>query len=200
MQTAVITGDLIDSRKVDTMKWLPSLKYVLNQYGTEEEDWLIFRGDSFQLSTITKNALSTALHIKSRIKQFKSLDVRMGIGIGNISYVASKISESSGSAFIRSGEAFEGLKKRTLAIKSSNPALDESLNIMLNLAMIIANDWTPSVAQIIEQVFEHPGQNQIALGQKLKKSQGAISQALIRGGFDEIMAVSAYFKEQISNE
>ena len=127
---AIITGDIINSRSEDVNLWLPKLKEELNKIGKEPKYWEIYRGDSFQLQTTPMKALLIALNLKATIKQFKTLDVRMAIGIGTISYQVEKITESNGEAFINSGECFENLKKQTLAIKSPWPAFDETINLI----------------------------------------------------------------------
>ena len=78
---AVITGDIINSRKGKVESWIDSLKEVLNQYGREPKNWEIYRGDSFQLSLHAEKAILAAIHIKSTIKQSKALDVRIAIGV-----------------------------------------------------------------------------------------------------------------------
>jgi len=194
---AIITGDIIDSRKGEVETWLPLLKEVLNQYGQEPLDWEIFRGDSFQLSIAPKNAILVAFHIKSAIKQTKKQDVRMGIGIGEIKYNSNKTTESNGSAYIRSGECFESLKKQTLAIKSHNSELDTSLNIMLSLALLSANNWSSTVSEVIKKIIENSDTKQKEIANLLNKSQSSISEALKRGGFEEIMNLNNYYKNQI---
>ena len=194
---AIITGDIINSRKGEVQTWLPVLKKVLNQYGQEPSDWEIFRGDSFQLSIAPKNAILAAFHIKSAIKQTKTQDVRMGIGIGKIKYNSNKTTESNGSAYIRSGECFESLKKQTLAIKSDNSELDTILNIMLSLALLSANNWSSTVSEVIKKTIENANTKQKAIAQLLNKSQSGISEALKRGGFEEIMSLNNYYENQL---
>ncbi len=194
---AIITGDIINSRKGEVQTWLPLLKKVLNQYGQEPSDWEIFRGDSFQLSIAPKNAILAAFHIKSAIKQTKTQDVRMGIGIGKIKYNSNKTTESNGSAYIRSGECFESLKKQTLAIKSDNSELDTILNIMLSLALLSANNWSSTVSEVIKKTIENANTKQKAIAQLLNKSQSGISEALKRGGFEEIMSLNNYYENQL---
>ena len=195
---AIITGDIIDSRKGEVETWLPLLKEVLNQYGQEPTDWEIFRGDSFQLSITPKNAVLAAFHIKSAIKQTKAHDVRMAIGIGEVEYDSNKTTESNGSAYIRSGECFESLKKQTLAIKSHNSELDNSFNTMLSLALLTANNWSSTVSRVIKKNIEHSDTKQKEIANLLNKSQSSISEALKRGGFEEIMNMNNYYKEQIN--
>ena len=71
------------------------------------------------------------------------MDVRMSIGLGEMTYKAKKISESNGPAFLRSGEVFETLKKQkiNLAINSGNAAFDNEINLMLQLCLTFMDNW-----------------------------------------------------------
>ena len=61
--TAVLTGDIINSRKSKTPDWLSSLKETLNKFGQEPKHWEIYRGDSFQLEIDPAKALDAAIFI-----------------------------------------------------------------------------------------------------------------------------------------
>lgn len=196
---AVLTGDIINSRQGQTSLWLNQLKSTLNLYGQTPKDWEIFRGDSFQLKTNPENALRIALHIKAVIKQVKPYDVRIAIGLGEQSYNSKTISESNGTAFVNSGEGFESLKKQTLTVVSENKKWDNTINIMINLALLTANSWSNTVAKVISTVIENPKKNQNDIALLLGKSQSTISEALKRGGYEEIMQLNAFYKEQILN-
>lgn len=194
---AILTGDIINSREGETKEWLKQLKKALNQYGKAPKQWEIFRGDSFQLSLSPENALLAASHIKASLKQIKGQDVRMAIGLGKEGHKAKKITESNGSAYVLSGECFDSLKKQTIALRSTNPDWDEPINIMLSLALLTANNWSSTVAHIIRVMLENPEKSQKEIAKLLKKSQSNLSEALKRGGFEEIMHLNRYFQEQI---
>ena len=109
---SIITGDIVNSRKKKSIIWIDNFKKLLHTFGKSPLDWEIFRGDEFQIEI--KNAeevLVTALQIKAYFKSL-NLDVRMSIGFGDKTYKSRKISESNGTAFARSGEVFETLKKQ----------------------------------------------------------------------------------------
>ena len=194
---AVLTGDIINSREAEASKWLKQLKSVLNKYGANPERWEIYRGDSFQLALAPKEALWAALHIKAAIKQNKQLDVRIAIGLGDEEHQAAKISEANGTAYVRSGEQFEALKKQNLAINSADEHLNTTLNLMLKLALLTFNGWSPTVASLICTVIENPEQNQTDIANLLGRSQSSISEGLIRGGFDELMQLNTYYQSQL---
>ncbi|HLO43747.1 MAG TPA: SatD family protein [Leadbetterella sp.] len=196
---AIITGDLINSRQVEPSEWMPALKKVLKKYGKEPANWEIFRGDSFQLNTKPEDALMAAILLKAEIKQWKNLDIRLAIGLGEITYRAAKITESNGTAFLNSGECFEELKKQTLAIKTPNKELDTTLNLMIELASLTIDKWTETAAKLIKLKIENPTVNQKDLANLLNKTaQGTISEGLKRGGYDEIQKLLDYYKIKIS--
>lgn len=194
---AIITGDIINSRQEPAEQWLALLKEVLTQYGKTPQQWEIFRGDSFQLALEPEKALFAALHIKSGVKQFRNLDVRMAIGIGDQDHKAKNIRESNGTAFIRSGEGFEVLKKQNLGIFSGSTDFDEMLNLMVSLALLTIDNWSPTVATIIQASLEHPENSQTELAALLNRSQSSISEGLKRGGYDEVLRLEEFYRQQI---
>lgn len=199
--TAVITGDIIQSRKTNNPLWLPKLKKILSTQGKSPRTWQIYRGDSFQVEVKDPaQALLTAIRIKSSIKTIKNLDVRMAIGLGEKKYVSPKITESDGEAFLHSGEKFETLKKvkQTLAIKTPWPDFDKEMNIFLRLAAIPMNDWTPSSAELIALLINNRTLTQKALARRLGVTQPSVSERQNRSHYDEIMALEALYKEKIT--
>jgi hypothetical protein len=195
---AVITGDIINSREVEARLWLKELREELSLVGQEWTDWEIYRGDSFQLMLTPNLALQTAIFIKARIKQFKELDVRIGIGLGDVDHRAERVSESNGTAFVYAGECFDKLKKETLAIKSPSKKFDRVLNLMFSLAGLTMDYWTPVSSELILNSLRHPELNQKEIADQLdRKSQGTISEGLKRGGFQEIQKLLLYYNEEI---
>lgn len=195
---AILTGDLVNSRKADPDFWLPDLKSVLHRYGKELTDWEIYRGDSFQIATEPNLALELALLIKAVCKQHKSLDARIAIGIGQISYRSGKITQSNGTAFINSGECFESLKKQTLGIRTPWESFNATFQVVLQLVSQFSDNWTVATAEVIAKALENPDTNQKQLAALLeRKSQSSISEALKRGGYEEIKSVIGLYKTEI---
>ena len=73
---AILTGDIINSRKSSVETWLPVLKSALANIAAEKY-WEIFRGDSFQIQVVPEEALLKAIYLKSVIRTIKDLDVRI---------------------------------------------------------------------------------------------------------------------------
>ena len=193
---AVITGDIIDSKKNAPRVWLTPLKKELNAIGKTPKTWEIYRGDSFQV-VINKaeDALLIAMKIKASLKAVKGINVRMAIGIGKRTYNAAKVTESNGTAFVNSGEKFEMLKqeKQDLAIKSDSDQFDYEMNLYLKLALVAMNNWTVNTAEIVSVAMENPDKSQQQLGKMVGIKQSAISTRLRRAYFEEIMEVNEMY-------
>ncbi len=195
----VITGDIISSRKLSSKIWMDGFKKLLTSFGKNPSEWDIYRGDEFQLEVKNpEEALLIALHIKSYFKTLK-LDVRMSIGFGDITYKAKKISQSNGTAFSRSGEVFETLKKQkiNLAINTGDEAFDTEMNLMLRLALTFMDNWLVQSAEFILKSIENPSLSQEEMGLKLGINQAAVSRRRKRAQFDLMIELDQYFRKKI---
>lgn len=195
---AVITGDIVQSQKTAVEVWMHPLKEILNQYGSSPKDWEIYRGDSFQVITSPEQALLLGLIIKSSLKS-NDINVRMAIGLGEINYRTDKITESNGSAFVNSGTSFDGLKKHYFSIKTPWEQYNKVVNTMLDLASITMDKWTAKTAKVMCFKFQNPTMNQKDIAENFdKKGQGNISEALKRGGYDQLNQFLNYYQQSIS--
>ncbi|MCG9792681.1 transcriptional regulator [Flavobacterium algicola] len=194
---AVITGDIVQSQQTDVELWMHPLKKILSQYGSTPKDWEIYRGDSFQIITSPEQALLLGLIIKSSLKS-NNINVRMAIGVGDINYRTDKITESNGSAFVNSGTSFDRLKKHYFSIKTPWEHYNTIVNTMLDLASITMDKWTAKTAKVICFKFQNPTMNQIDIAENFdKKGQGNISEALKRGGYDQLNQFLNYYRQSI---
>jgi len=183
---AVITGDIINSRKVNSEIWLPRLKEYLSKIIEDTEKWEIYRGDSFQAEVAPEIALEVALCIKALIKSNSKIDVRMAIGIGEINFKGIKITESYGTAYINSGEGFESIKGGTLAIRTPFEAFDDYFNTVLRLLSFVTANWKPVTAETIFYTLTHKDLLQKEIAERLAKDATTVNKALKRGGYDEV--------------
>ncbi|MDA9555381.1 SatD family protein [Pelobium sp.] len=189
MMIAVITGDIINSRKVNSEIWLPKLKEYFSKIISDPKKWEIYRGDNFQIQVNAESALEVALCIKALIKSSNKIDVRMGIGIGEQDFKGKKITESYGTAFINSGESFENIKNNTLILKSPFNEFDDYFNPILKLLSFITNNWKPVTSETIFYTLTHRDLMQKEIAEKLSKDKTTINKALKRGGYDEIVEI-----------
>lgn len=200
--TSVITGDIINSRKARTPgEWLRPLKKVLREAGPTPLVWDIYRGDSFQVEIKRpEDALAIAIRIKATIKCFNPLDVRMAIGIGEKAAGSRIITESTGDAFVFSGELLEKIKSsgQNLAVKSASTVFDEEINLYLRLLLIAMNNWKKGSAEAINMVMSNPSLTQKALSKKLSISQPSVSARLQRAYLAEINDVIQIYRNKVS--
>ncbi|MFN3968122.1 SatD family protein [Flavobacterium sp.] len=198
---SIITGDIVNSRKLSSNVWMDGLKALLNTFGKSPAEWEIYRGDEFQLEIKNpEEALYAALQIKAYFKTLK-LDARMSIGIGDKTYAAKKISESNGTAFLRSGEVFQTLKKQkvNLAVNTGNTELDSDLNLKLRLASTFMDSWLPQSAELVQVAMQNPTLAQDGIGQKLGINQAAVSRRRKRAQYDLLLETENYFRQKIKN-
>ncbi|MBF7090121.1 hypothetical protein IUY40_01010 [Flavobacterium sp. ALJ2] len=196
---SIITGDIIGSRQLKPKDWIDGLKKLLNLFGKNPNEWEIYRGDEFQIEIKNpEDALLSTLLIKAYLRTLK-LDARMSIGFGDKVHTSKKISESNGTAFIRSGELFETLKKQktTLALKSGNADFDTKLNLMLRLSLTFMDNWLVPAAEFIVIAIQNPTLTQEEIGLKLGINQAAVSRRQKRAQFDLMMDLDLYFRAQI---
>jgi hypothetical protein len=196
---AIITGDLINSRKIEAGKWMNELKNELKEWGEEGKDWEIYRGDSFQVKIkAPEQVLYVALLLKSAIKSIAPLDIRMGLGIGNENYSTDRLLENNGSAYIYSGEAFEELHKQHIMFRCGSEELNLEINLLLRLGLTIMDNWSENSARMVNLAFKNPSKNQTELGVMENISQNSVSARLTRANYDEIKALLAYFSQRIA--
>lgn len=198
---AIITGDIINSEDYQPSEWLGILKKYFSKLGESPADWEIYRGDEFQLSVPPRQALEVAIHTKALMKSTKGLDVRMGVGIGQVSFVGKSVSESNGPAYQLSGRTFEMLKanKINLMVATGDPFYDRTLNLMIKLALDFIDDWSPVSAEIVALALDHPSASQHEIAQSLKIQQSAVSQRQKRARLDLVQELLAYYAETVKD-
>ncbi|MBP6378618.1 MAG: winged helix-turn-helix transcriptional regulator [Kaistella sp.] len=197
---AIITGDIINSQKTDSELWLPKLKELLGRWSATPETWEVYRGDEFQLKCSVDEVFNKSLAIKSLIKTFENLDVRLAIGIGNEVFLSEKITESNGSAYVNSGRLLNDIKTdgRTLAIQTETDKVNRDLNILFKWTSIDFDNWTVATAEIIHRLLINPELTQEELAKELNITQSSVSQRIKRSNFDLILETDLYFRKKIT--
>ena len=180
--------------------WLPQLKNLLGSWSSTPENWEIYRGDEFQLKCSVDEVFSKSMLIKSLIKSFENLDVRLAIGIGNKVFLSEKITESNGSAYVNSGRLLTEIKAqgKTLVIQTENEKVNRDLNILFKWASIDFDNWSTATAEIIHQLLRNSDFTQDDLAKTLSISQSSVSQRLKRANFDLIQETDQFFRKKIT--
>lgn len=195
----IITGDIKGSRRAKSANWLEGIKQLFQKFGKNPIDWEIYRGDEFQLEVKnSEEALLVAFQIKAYLRTI-SLDARMSIGLGDKTYKAKRISESNGSAFINSGEAFNLMKKNktTLVLQSSNKDFNQEINLLLRLGLSFMDNWLSQQAEFVLLAIQNPDFSQEEIGELLKINQAAVSKRRKRANFDLLMEINTAYVEKL---
>ncbi len=194
---AVITGDIIDSRKIEgSSHWNEPLDQL---FKLKKLAWEVFRGDSFQVEIPDpQKSLALAIHIKAVLRSIK-LDARMAVGLGDKQQDAKRVGMRTGTAYYNSGEAFESLKAKNqnILIKSGEEAFDRDINTMLKLALVFMDTWTANSAEVTRLLLEKPALRQIELGQLLTIDQSSVSARIKRANFEEISELLKTFQLKV---
>lgn len=197
---AVITGDIINSRKLPA-DWIDTLKSALNGLKGKKKKWEIYRGDSFQVELNVEDALLNVIYIKACIKTLKRGDVRIGLGLGKKSTHSIKVTEANGEAFINSGSIFDDLSmsKVNMALKTPWADFDEEFNFYIRLALIAMDNWGPVAAEVVKYAIENRDKRQDQLAKLSGRSQSSVSEALKRAHYTEVMELEAKYRDKILN-
>jgi hypothetical protein len=195
----IITGDIKGSRRAKSSNWMDGLKKLFLQFGKNPGDWEIYRGDEFQLEIKNiEEALLKAFLIKAFLRTI-SLDARMSIGFGDKTFKSKRISESNGTAFINSGEAFNLMKKNktNLVLQSPSKEFNKEMNLLLRLGLSFMDNWLSQQAEFVFLAIQNPTISQEEMGEKLNINQAAVSKRRKRANFDLLLEINASYIEKL---
>ena len=195
----ILTGDIKGSRKAKSKNWLAELKELFLQFGKNPADWEIYRGDEFQIEIKDcEEALLIAFQIKAFLRTI-SLDARMSIGIGEKTSTAKRISESNGSAFVYSGEAFDVMKKNkiNLVMQSADNQFNKDMNLLIRLGLSFMDNWLAQQAEYVLLAINNPKLSQEEMGEILKINQAAVSKRRKRANFDLMLEINQAYVEKL---
>ena len=195
---AVITGDIVDSRKVaQREELLGELKSALNMIARNfHARYEIFRGDSFQAEVPdTRDAMLAAIllraHLRAVTPSSKPLwDVRASVGVGRRASGQQALGEAGGEAFELSGLGLEktaGSDTR-LSVWTPSARINEELALPTRFADDIISNWSHYSAEIAYyQLLLKESQSE--LGKLLGKKQPTIHARLTTA---KIKLIEAY--------
>lgn len=191
----VLAGDVVNSQQHKASTYLPVIEESLKRHA-QKNRYVIYRGDSFQaVLTNPVDALQCILEIKTGLKRTKGLDVRVAVGLGEITIVDNQIAKSTGSAFTRSGTTLDHLKERnqTIVVSSDKP-LDRYMNMCLKMALLYMDSWNVTSAGILYELLKNPAQTQEELGNLLGIKQATVSRRLDRANWSETKELLQLFE------
>lgn len=179
-QIAVITGDIVNSSVLDEAQ-----KFFI-QKGIEQfmhEGILLkprfYRGDSFQLAAKPMVALLLALKFRMEVRRKnEAADLRVSIGIGEVSSWNEDVLLADGPAFVLSGKNLDRLKRKDLniIIVTGNKELDSELETYCYLADVLLKNLSSVQANVLFYKLAKMSQEEI--GEILQISQPSVSKTL----------------------
>lgn len=158
---AVLTGDLVRSQEQQTgaepsTQIRTAFQHAQRRFGEMLPYPIdVFRGDSWQVYVADPaSALEIALLMRAALQMEASLDTRIAIAVDRVDTVEqNSVSESSGPAFRRSGQALDALQKdqqmRCLLPEAADDVAQLAADALCDLADHLATHWTEAQAQAI---------------------------------------------------
>lgn len=150
---AVITGDIIDSKKYPDN--LEKFKEKLNQIPASGlyTQFHVSRGDEMQ--GVCNNLSLLPVIIRNLRYKCHPLKVRLGIGIGSINdpRPGQNSWDMNGKAFVLARESLDSIKKSKVpqtVLLSEDPLFDRVFNLVYSLVDTIMNGWTHSQWEAVQ--------------------------------------------------
>jgi hypothetical protein len=167
----------------------------------------IYRGDEFQVllpdpgDSVLAAILIRAAIISLSPSKKQMWDARVAIGIGKIETLLSKVTESSGEAFVLSGRGLDGFAKTgdRLGIFTNSAAINRQLALMTRLVDDIISHWSHYSAQVAYLSLLY-NESQQTLAKRLGRSQPTIHTRLATAKMELVRAYVEYTSEILSSE
>ncbi len=196
--SAVITGDLVGSSTIAVDRYplvLQQLEQTLAALSSDQNDFVIYRGDGFQLYLPDpERALFAALCIRLKLIALNT-DCRLSIGIGAIDHKRSQISMSTGEAFTLSGRGLDALKDVfwNLHLPQSLP---NEWQLLLRFSDVLLQQMTARQAEVLSVFLTGDFPSHQHLADAMKTSRANITQLLNQAHytvFQDLLTQFQYF-------
>lgn len=190
-QIAIITGDVVQSTRLTggereiLTRALEGISGALKSVGIVAVSADIFRGDSFQI--VLKEArhiCDASLYLRAwfrstRVHDNSVLDVRLGLGLGQVEYQSKKQSLSDGTAYRLAAASLEDTftdKLSRVKFCCESPALAVHVNAIFVAIEPDVSKWTAPQAQSIWWSLQ--GLTHVEIAEKLDVAQSTVTRAL----------------------
>lgn len=183
---SVITGDLVNSQRVNTANYIAHLDSLLAelQQGGAMRHYEIFRGDSFQIVAKPDQGLFLAVYIRIALRALEApdWDARIAVGLGSQQAKGA----GYGSAFLNSGNSLDNLAKNCyLALKTDNEKTNAIVNDLLPMLDHVISRLSQAEAKIVQTRMFVGTNKEVAIA--LNKATSTVSATLKRAAYEEIM-------------
>lgn len=207
----VITGDIIGSSKMKgelRYELLQSMENIVGKCKYLDPSLMVefYRGDSVQIISSQPEIMANlAIILRSKIKSYScvrnnSCDIRLSIGIGEVSYRSENIVTSDGEAFQLSGRNLDNIGKRKLVVSTKWQKINDELEVSTAFLDALITDWTKSQSEMIYNYFLYPDKTQIEIGDILKTSNTNVNNLLGKAKYKLVELYIKRFQELIKSQ
>jgi hypothetical protein len=197
---AVLTGDLIGSRKAGQQATDGAITEIARTASQMDAPFARYRGDGWQVLLMRpEQCLRFALIVTARLRTASAPLTRFAIGIDEIAADrAPTLSAETGKAFVLSGETLDQMPKRSeFAIASMTRKLTEMTWAAARLADQVARKWTPQQAEAMAMALSPDDPPGLAIAKTLGISPAAASYRLQGASWWDIKAVVSAFEAEL---
>ncbi|WP_111412302.1 hypothetical protein [Billgrantia lactosivorans] len=182
---AVLTGDLVDSRKASDPKRLfevldATLEAITGRYGGQSER---YRGDGFQLALPDPaSAMPAAVLLRAALirhsEERQRWDARIAVAIGKDRWQPGQgVSEASGEVFVHSGQALDAMSEGSAHLCLVEDRPSECLALLTRFVDDLIDGWSRYAAEAVYLSLWHEEPQQ-ALARRLGISQPSVHKRL----------------------
>lgn len=199
---AVLTGDLIGSRKAGQQATDRAIEAIADTARLAAAPFARHRGDGWQVLLMQPEmALRFALLVTARLRSLKAPLSRFSVGIDEIAVErAQSLAAEAGNAFVVSGEVLDEMPKRSVfGIASKTRKLTEMTWAAARLTDQVARKWTPQQAEAMVLALAISEPSGVSIAKSLGISPAAASYRLQGANWWEVKAVVSAFEHELGD-
>ncbi|MFO7649144.1 MULTISPECIES: hypothetical protein [Halomonas] len=204
---AVITGDIIDSRRIQPAEALSraldaALEGLTERFGACTSR---YRGDGFQLALAPQHAMEAAVLLRASLIRHSSReqrwDARLAVAVGPADGWTPQqgIAEASAPPFVASGLALDALPEDQHLVLNPGAPPSGCLALLVRYLDEMIEGWTPAAAEVVAQMLCHADSQQ-ALANRLGISQPAVHKRLRTARWPLLQETLAYLRHRLTDE
>lgn len=197
---AVLTGDLIGSRKAEPRETDRAMEAIADTACSMHAAFLRFRGDGWQAQLDRPElSLRFALLVTAALRGLKLPLSRFAIGIDEIAPErAASLAAETGKAFVLSGEILDAMPRRsTFGIACMTRKHSPTTWAAARLSDQVARKWTPEQAEAMALALSLPEPSGNSIAASLGISPAAASYRLQGALWWDVKSVVAAFETEL---
>ncbi|MBL4630645.1 MAG: hypothetical protein JKY14_05615 [Paraglaciecola sp.] len=195
----VITGDIVDSQKIEPENY-DNMLYTLERTFTELKErrdvtFEIYRGDAFQaIFSNPVDAVKSAVIIRLALKTaISSFDVRQNVGIGGVTSRRSDIKTSTGEAFTLSGKGLDNIRSSYIAVTTNNKQFQSKIGLLTKFLDAHLSGLTLIQSETLLCYLTSEDKSHEFIASSLSKTRSNTTKLLNAGHYQLIDEYSSYF-------